>query len=396
MNTIALQNTSLSTRVQEALEEERRQTAEDRQKLMTQITSLVNSQADAQEARLADRATLIQKSVTESNSSMDSAMSQYAQGMETWDGKENELMEEVKKSREQLKIKLKDDWTLSSDQSTSIQNMAKSIHAETARVAEEQTDDLDTQMEALDDFVGRAKTENASHHESHGRSLQALSNTVEQSFGNISAHFKTTFERVKNLGEGMELDTNDLRDGLEPLQSQLCQPLVNLREGITSTALQEYQPTGNTPQKAMYQYPTKLPRTEAHDIIISKIDEHPSSLFGDEALDKDDSTMLFPDIGHRSSPITATRQSTAGLPDKNMSLREVNPNVTSNLTTGALSFDPRASTMSMPPEHTMPSFKRPLKSIRSIKKQPVVAEGRENMLVGFEQSLSRRKSPRLN
>lgn len=388
MNTIALQNKSLSARVQEAVAEERRQTAEDRQNLMTQITSLINSQADAQEARLADRATLIQKSVAESNTSMEAAMSQYTQGMEKWDGKENDLMEEVKKSRELLKTKLKDDWTLASDQSTSIQNMAKSIHAETARVAEEQTDDLDTQMEALDDFVSRAKSENSSHHESHGQSLQGLSNTVEQSFGNISAHFKTTFERVKNLGEGMELDTNDLRDALEPLESQLCQPLVNLREGITSTTLQEYQPTGDTPQKATYLYPTKLPRTEPHDLIISKIDEEPSSILADDTVDKDESTMLFSDMGHKSSPITA-RQS-LGL---NMSLREVNPNVTSNLTTGVLGFDPRASTMSMPPEHTMPSFKKPLRG-RGLKKQPVLPEGRENM--PFEQSLSRRKSPRLN
>jgi kinesin family protein 11 len=400
MNTMALQNASLSTRVQEALEEERRQTAEDRQKLMSQVANLINSQADAQEARLADRATLIQKTLTESNSSMETAMSQYTQGMSNWDSREDGLMEEVKKSREQLKTKLKDDWTVASDQSTSIQNMAKSIHAETARVAEEQTDDLDTQMEALDDFVGRAKSENASHHESHGQSLQTLSNTVEQSFGNISAHFKTTFERVKNLGEGMELDTNDLRDGLEPLESQICQPLANLREGITSTGLQEYQPTGDTPQKAAYFFPTKLPRTEAHDMIIAKIDEEPSAITGDGSVDKDDASVVFPDIGHKSSPITATRQSHGGLSDKNMSLREVNPNVTTtlNLTTGGvLGFDPRASTMSMPPEHTMPSFKKPLRGARGgVKKQPVLAEGRENMLVGLEQSLSRRKSPRLN
>ncbi|OAA46958.1 kinesin related protein 2 [Metarhizium rileyi] len=392
-NTISLQNTGLSTRVEEALEEERRQTAEDRQKLMTQITGLINSQADAQEARLADRASLIQKSVTESNTLMEAAMSQYTQGMESWDSKENDLMEEVKKSREQLKIKLKEDWTAASDQSTSIQNMAKTIHAETARVAEEQTNDLDTQMEALDDFVSRAKTENASHHEAHGQSLQSLSNTVEQSFGNISAHVKTTFERVKNLGEGMELDTNDLRDGLEPLETQLCQPLINLREGITSTALQEYQPTGDTPQKATYLYPTKLPRTEPHDVLISKIDEEPwSRAAGDLSTDKDDSS-LFPDMGHRSSPIAATRQSNAGPADRNMSLREVNPNVTANLT-GALTLDPRASTMSMPPEHTMSSLKKPIRGARSGRNQSVM-EGRENIMVGLEQGLCRRKSPRL-
>ncbi|KAG6010474.1 hypothetical protein E4U21_006476 [Claviceps maximensis] len=403
MNTISLQNTSLSTRVQEALEEERRQSAEDRQKLMTQMSSLFNAQAEAQEARLADRVALIQKSVGESNTSMESAMTHYAQGMENWDGKENVLMEDVKKSREHLKNKLKDDWTAASDQSTAIQNVAKSIHAETARVAEEQTDDLDSQMEALDDFVSRAKLENASHHESHNQSLQSLSNTVEQSFGNMSAHFKTSLERIKNLGEGMELDTNDLNDGLEPLESQLCQPLANLREGIAATSLQEYQPTGETPQKATYHYPTKLPRTQPHDVLVSRMDEDPASvslLMGDESMD---SSAVFLDTDHKSSPLTK-RQSTASAAIISTSLREVNPNVSSstNMSTtggGASAFDPRASTASMPPEHTMPSFRKPTSRLsRAITKQSVVMEGRENMLPpSFEQSsLSRRKSPRLN
>ncbi|QPG96151.1 hypothetical protein C2857_003344 [Epichloe festucae Fl1] len=389
MNTIALQNTSLSTRVQEALEEERRQTAEDRQKLMAQMSALFNAQAEAQEARLVDRVALIQKSVGESNTSMEAAMAQYTQGMESWDNKEDHLMDDVKKSREQLKNKLKDDWTTASDQSTAIQNVAKSIHAETARVAEEQTDDLDTQMEALDDFVSRARSENASHHDSHNQSLQALSNTVEKSFGNISAHFKTSFERVKNLGEGMELDTSDLRDGLEPLESQLCQPLANLRDGISATSLQEYQPTGDTPQKATYHYPTKLPRTQPHDLIVSTMDDEPASLLSDESID---SSMVLPDVGHKSSPV-AKRQSSAST-----SLREVNPNVTTNLATGALAFDPRASTISMPPEHTMPSFRKPTPRLANgIARQPVLMEGRENMLPStFEQSLSRRRSPRLN
>ena len=404
---MALQNSSVTARVQEALDEERRQSADDRQKLLAQITTLVNSQAETQEARMADRAALIQKNLNESNTATESAMEQYSQGIEVWDEKEGELLEEVKKSREQLKTKLKDDWTVAGDQSTAIQNVAKSIHAETSRVAEEQTEDLDTQMAALDDFVSRAKSENANHHESHGQSVQALSNAVEQSFGNISAHFKTTFERVKNLGEGMELDTNDMRDALENADSQICQPLSNLREGISSTTLQEYQPTGDTPQKAAYQYPTKLPRTEDHDILISKIDEESSLMDGLDSSQVVDDSVMFAD--HKLSSPIASRQSNASAPDKtmmSMSLREVNPNVTANLTTSLLAagaagtqpFDPRSSTMSMPAEHTMPSFKKASARVaRNIKKQPVLVEGRENMPLPttLEHSL-KRKSPRLN
>ncbi|POR35679.1 Kinesin-like protein bimC [Tolypocladium paradoxum] len=409
INTIVLQNAGISTRMQEALDEERRQAAEDRQKLMTQITALVNGQAESLEARLADRASQIQKSMADSNTSIEAAVSQYGQGMEAWDEKEGQLLEDVKKSREQLKTKLKDDWTAASEQSTAIQNTAKSVHAETVRVVDEQIEDLDAQMVALDDFVTRARSENASHHETHSQSVQALSKTVEQSFGNISAHFKTTFDRVKNLGDEMELDANDLRDGLEPLETQLCQPLANLREGIASTSLQEYQPTGETPQKVMYTYPTTLPRTEPYDVLVSRINEaSPAAETQDEDSMEHDESIVFSDLDANtrkmSSPLMQRRPSNASSLDRNplsMSLREVNPNVTTNMTTGAISFDPRVSTMSMPADHTMPILKRSTKAARpGARKGSMVVEGRENLLPltteVFSQSMSRRKSPRLN
>ncbi|KAI9171678.1 Kinesin-like protein bimC [Paramyrothecium foliicola] len=403
-STIVLQNNSISTRMQEAIEDERRQAADDRQKLLTQITSLVNAQAEAQEARFADRTAQVQKSIVESNSSLEGAVATYGEGMISWEEKQKELLEDVKKSRDQLKNKLKDDWTVANEQSTAIQNTAKSVHAETTRAVDEQMEDLDVQMEALDDFVTRARSENNNQHEVQGQYIQALSNTVEQSFGNISAHYKTTFDRVQNLGEEMESDANDLQDSLSPLDSQLCQPLANLREGISGTALHEYQPTGETPQKVQYQYPTKLPRTREDDSILASTEEdsvaHDDTVNGESG--ERDNTLVFADLDlvkHEDSP---SRLSNANVLDKSglsMSLREVNPNLTANLTTGAINFDPRASIMSMPAEHTMPLFKRSSRVTRGMKKQSLgmVVEGRENLpLASFDESIAKRKSPRIN
>ena len=377
---------------------------------MTQISGLINAHTETQEARLADRAVQVQKSMAESSETLEGAVSQYAQDMDGWDSKEGQLLEDVKKSRDQLKTKLKDDWTATNERSTSIQNTAKSVHAETVRVVDEQIEDLDTQMEALDEFVTRAKSENASHHETHAQSVKAVSTTVEQSFGNISGHFKTTFDRVKNLGEEMELDVNDMGDSLEPLDTQICQPLANLREGIASTALHEYQPTGETPQKVLYQYPTSLPRTKPQSLLSTRIDEDSTAVeVKDETNDRDD-TIVFADLDRfkgMSSPSRPSNASTASAASsmdrmapltKTTSLREVNPNVTANLTTGNLGFDPRASTMSMPGDHTMPLLKRSTRLTRGTKTQPSggVGEGRENVLPTFAPSASRRKSPRLN
>jgi kinesin family member 11 len=396
--------------MQEALEEERRRSAEERQKMLSQITNLINTQAEAQEARIFDRAAQIQESMAESSQSIESAVTQHAQGMQSWDEAEGQFLENIKQSRDQLKTKLKDDWNSASEKSTSIQNTAKSVHAETVRVVDEQVEDLDVQMEALDDFVARAKSENASQHESHAQSVKAVSNTVDQSFGNISAHFKTSFERVKTLGEDMSSDVNDLHDSLEPLDTQLCQPLANLREDISSTTLQEYQPTGATPQKVQYQYTKSLPRTQRHSLLVSKMDED-ETVAGSEGPDASDKehTMVFADLDHLKAEESSPRPSTASTgvssgdkiaPLSMMSLREVNPNITTNLTTSAIAFDPRASPLSIPADHTMPLFKPSARTTRGVQKPGSLGslgEGRENQpLSAFSQSVSRRKSPRLN
>lgn len=399
-NTIMLQNANISTRMQEALEEERRQAADERQKLMAQISALITTHSEAQESRFADRSSQIQKNMAEYNTSLEGAISQYGQGMDSWDEKEGVLLEEVKKSRDQLKTKLKDDWNSAEDRSNAIRNTANQVHAETVRVVGAQIDDLDIQMEALDDFVARAKSENNTHHETHSQSIQALTNTVDQSFGNISAHFKTTFDRVKNLGEAMDLDAGDLHDGLEPLTSQICQPLSTLREQIGKTALQDYRPTGETPQKAQYQFPTTLPRTEAHDVIISKIDE--DNISGSTEVEGDDaeqgnSTIVFADLDTTSSRKASSppRQSSDGsASDRNASLREVNPNVSTGLSASGISFEPGSSVS----ENAMPLFKRSTRSTRSsLRKHSLLPEGRENLpLTALSESMARRKSPRMN
>jgi kinesin family protein 11 len=131
--------------------------------------------------------------------------------------------------------------------------------------------DIGIQMKALDDFVTRARSQNAQHHDSHVTSLQGLSTTVKSSYSNIGSHFTSTYERVRDLGNEMSTQTSSLQESIAPLDSVLRQPLAELRENISRTALQEYQPTGETPQKIQYLYPTELPCTEAHETLLAAL-----------------------------------------------------------------------------------------------------------------------------
>jgi kinesin family protein 11 len=363
-------NEAISARIQEVIEQERKQAAEERQQLLTQIAGLITSQAQLEETRLAGKTALVQKSLLESNKTFQGGMSQFTSGMDVWNTKESELVGKVNSSRDEVKRKLKDDWTSAAEHSTSIQNTTRSVHAETVRVVDEQLADLDTQMRDLDTFVTRARASNAAHHTTHNEAMTSLSSTVENSFSNISAHFTSTFDRVRGLGDEMDTDTKDLEATLDPLGENICRPLSNLREDIRSTVLREYEPTGETPQKLSYEYPTTLPRTQPAEVLLAgmedEVDNPPTpckqppphlaseatittttvpTIFHDNDLDlasapdrETDGDML-PPLAPAASRCTPTR-STLG----SMSLREVNPNVT---TGSSVLFDPSASTMSM-------------------------------------------------
>lgn len=411
---IVQSNESVSDRIQDVLKQERQQAAEERQQLLAQITSLITSQAELQESRLSGRAALIQKTVAESNETFQGSVSQYSDGMDAWNSKGGQLLDDVSKSKAALKRKMKEDWSVCSRvpsrhlellltnsrqaanaHNASIQDTARSVHTETIRVVDEQKSDLDVQMKDLDDFVTRAKSENNEHHKQHADSMQCLSGTVEKSFSNISAHFTNTFDRVQSLGDEMETDSRKLEGALAPLEENICRPLSNLRDDINSTALREYEPTGDTPEKRLYEYPTELPRTEAPDALVAGLNDAPTP------------TKAAPDIFNDHDLLESiSSQSQAASPKGSqarnplsMSLREVNP----NLTTGAILFDPSASTMSMPAikeDTTLPLFKRSTSMrpmTRYAKKQGIAYEGSENIPPsGFSQGTTRRKSPRLN
>src|SRR5579862_7078017 len=128
--------------------------------------------------------------------------------------------------------------------------------------------DIGLQMQALDEFVTRAKLQNGRHHEMHTQSLQSLSTTARSSHVTIASHFASSQDRIRNLKNDTSSQTAMLGRSLPILDSEVRQPLTELRSNITSIPLKEYIPTGATPQKIQYQYPKSLPRTEPPEYII--------------------------------------------------------------------------------------------------------------------------------
>lgn len=257
--------------------------------------------------------------------------------------------------------------------------------------------DLDVQMTDLDDFVARARSENAEHHAQHSASMEKLSGTVGASFSNISSHYKETFDRVQGLESHMKTDVEELQGDLRPLDNSICQPLSKLRDDISSTLLREYEPTGHTPDKVQYRYPTELPRTAAREILLGGMRDASTPSKPTPSPSKTTPTPhVFNDFDmsdHARSPSRPASSDSAGNPFGS-SLREVN----ANLTTGSILFDPPASNMSvLPPvdENTVPLVKKSSSRIPSKPSKKMHLDGLENLPpMEAPPSAKRRKSPR--
>lgn len=296
---------------------------------------------------------------------------------------------------------------------SSLQTTTKSVHEETVRIVDEQVKGMELQMQALDDFVSRAQCQNARHHENHTQSLQTLSSTVKTSYDDIGAHFTSTYERIRDLGDEMSENTTSLQETLVPLDSILRQPLAGLRSNITTTRFQEYQPTGETPQKVQYQYPTKLPRTEPHEQLLAALN-HPQNCSNVESPSKPTTIpVIFHDAEDSVSDDGTTPFSfsasmpafpSEGRPATSGGLREIDVNInavslnhelqgtahSASVGTGIAKEPREIFKKSVTAGGKLPVLRSGKKSSNTV----LPAEGRENVNV-LAQSTGRRRSPRI-
>ena len=317
---------STAARLETCLDEERAQASKDQQDLLAQITSLVHRSGEVQNARWASKIDAVREEILSSKSALQAADHGYNAGMDIWSQKEKLLVEEVLKSRDTLKGKMKEDWKAINEHNSSIQATTKSVHEETIRIVDAQMKDMASQMQALDDFVTRARKQNERHHTTHVDSLQGLASTVRQSYSSIGDHFVSTYDRVRDIGQDISTQSAALQESLPPLTPTVQQPLANLRSDITGAPLKEYSPTGETPRKIQYQYPTILPRTESHEKLLGKKTTAPAA----SPRRSPSKAVVYTDIQATGGELSPSSISPSKESNPN-SLREVSLNVNASL-----------------------------------------------------------------
>ncbi|OAL33580.1 hypothetical protein AYO20_07087 [Fonsecaea nubica] len=262
---------SASTQLEAIRDEERRAAAEEKEKLKEQIMKLVDSSHQQQEQRLSSRLNNVQSHLVEATEQFESADKSYREGIDKWTAQGDELMAQVVTSKDELKTKIKGDWTAVSTRNLAIQKSTKAVHEETVKIVDAQLTQMSTQMGALDEFVTRARLQNDSHHTER---LQCLNKAVSRAQDGLSSLEKESEQRreiFNHFAQEQETHRGELEKLVGSLEAETRRPLQNIKAELSEATLIEYIPTGETPQKREWNYPTSLPRTENHEAIIARL-----------------------------------------------------------------------------------------------------------------------------
>lgn len=106
-------NLAVQSQLDDVVQSEREKASSDRQDLLAQITDLILKQGTVQDERLGRRVGDVRASMIDIDRTFQTAHATYSTGMDAWSVRGGEIVEDVLRTRETLKGKLKDDWMVS-------------------------------------------------------------------------------------------------------------------------------------------------------------------------------------------------------------------------------------------------------------------------------------------
>ncbi|KAJ5251162.1 hypothetical protein N7489_001572 [Penicillium chrysogenum] len=258
-------NRKASSNLAQVLEEEHASAQAERETLMSHIRGLLEDSSHRQNNRLKGKFDTLRTDISASGDSLEQATARHDRHIDEWIFKEEQFAKDITASKDEIKTRMQNDWETFDQRNASIHRATEAVHQETVRIVDAQMSDMGTQMEALDDFVAKARSQNGRFHESHLGSLNSMAKNVRESRSNVYGQLDGFTGRVEQLQGDVDMHTENLQQTTAPLHAEVRQPLLEMRSNIQSHPLKEYVPTGITPQKRRYEYPSEMPQTEAHD-----------------------------------------------------------------------------------------------------------------------------------
>lgn len=126
-------------------------------------------------------------------------------------------------------------------------------------------------MAALDEFVSRARSQNDSYHQRRTEDLANMAGNAKDGFVQLEKDLNDCKSSTESFGNENTMHGGDMEALAASLQDDARPLLQDLQYELATSTFKDYDPTGETPQKREWEYPTHLPRTESHESIIARL-----------------------------------------------------------------------------------------------------------------------------
>jgi kinesin family protein 11 len=107
-------NKASQGRLNQVIDEEKQKSADEREQLLAQLTSLINTNAEAQDKRLNERVSEVCEDMSVASAAFETKQDTYSAGMHSWVDKSKDILVNVSKSRDGVKSRIKSDFAVSS------------------------------------------------------------------------------------------------------------------------------------------------------------------------------------------------------------------------------------------------------------------------------------------
>lgn len=137
------------------------------------------------------------------------------------------------------------------------------------KLVEEQTESVGVQLYELEKFVTRARAQNDRMHTDSTKSIVDLFDGGHTTINEFSALSKSFQSELDSFQEVVEMATSG-HEMFDEFGTDAQQQLSELRTTIEEAPLKECAPTGQTPRKRKFMFPTTLPSTGAAEDVVAK------------------------------------------------------------------------------------------------------------------------------
>lgn len=199
-----------------------------------------------------------------------------------WQNAEGVFRGMLSKDKDTIKSLIVRSWDSAKTKVEIIQESTADMQEESVQLVDAAMQNVDSQTQALDQFVTRAKTLNENHHRSHREAISSLLLHNQRTQQSVQRGLHKARTELESCRKSILANAQDEKNAVSALHPQIVSQSEKIRKR-TATIMEDDVPTHATPKKREYIYPTCWRTTRRHSELLN---EHHELLSAEQQIDR--------------------------------------------------------------------------------------------------------------